>query len=119
MKILIVDNDPISVLLILNYLKFAKFNPDDIVHVNTGEKAIALYKENPSDFQFILMDVRLQSILTGYETTELIMNIAPVPIIVISANCTQDFPYAGHIDYLIKPFKKEQLIDILKKHYLI
>jgi CheY-like chemotaxis protein len=113
-KILIVDDSPIDGLLLREYLKRSGFNSSDILQVNTGIEAITLYKVNPSDFRFILMDVRLEGELDGYQTTQKLMDISPIPIIMQSAQYHPEHPEVGYCGYLPKPYRKEQLTNLLQ-----
>ena len=118
-KILIVDDSPIDVLLLREYLIRLNFKRENILHVSTGEEAIKLYKANPTSIKFILMDVRLTGKLTGYQTTSEIMKISPVPIIMESAQYLPEQPEVGYVGYLPKPYSKEHLSELLTSLSLI
>ena len=118
-KILIVDDSPIDVLLLREYLKRLNFKREDILHSDTGNEGVALYKANPKQFKFILMDVRLIGNLTGYETTSKLMKIYPIPIIISSAQYKPEHPESGYVGYLLKPYSKQHLFDLLTSLNLI
>ena len=86
--------------------------------VETAQNAQeALQKINNSDFDLILMDLHMPE-MDGYELTERIRTnnkMKTIPIIALTAAATLSeinkcFD-VGMNDYLIKPFKKEELIS--------
>ena len=93
------------------------------VFVNTGQGALDTYKENPSRFPLILMDVSMP-VLDGYQATRAIreheaeLNLKAIPIIALTGhalkNDREDCLNAGMNDYLSKPVKQIQLIEKLE-----
>ena len=57
----------------------------NVLTVNTGEKAIAIAKEN-DDIDLILMDINLGRGIDGTETAELILKDFNVPIVFLSSH---------------------------------
>ena len=109
-KVLIVDDDPVNLLL----LKKALGGIYDISSAINGYDAITLVKENPPDI--ILLDVMMPD-LSGFDVCCKIKAeeiYADIPIIFLSAADNTFFELAGlkagGIDYLTKPVN----IDLLK-----
>ncbi len=114
-KLLIVEDDP------LNFAYFAEILDGfkmDIHHVNTAVKAIEIVKD--IKFDLILMDIQLPG-KDGNFAISKIKKISPeIPIVAQSAyafeNEKQDSFNAGCDDYITKPIKKNELINVLKKY---
>lgn len=87
-----------------------------------GIEAINMYFDHHYDL--VLMDVQMPS-MSGYEATQRLREIetnnkqARIPIIALTANVAVDSRdsciAAGMDDFLIKPFRKEDIIKILEK----
>jgi CheY-like chemotaxis protein len=91
----------------------------NLIVVATGKDAIEAVRKGTVDL--ILMDVRLPD-MTGYEVVEEIRKIKPdVKTIIQTAYASHDERAkaleAGCIDYLSKPVKNEQLIEMLISHF--
>ncbi len=90
-----------------------------LIVVATGKDAIEAVQKDAIDV--ILMDVRLPD-MTGYEVVEEIRKIKPeVKTIIQTAYASNDERAkaleAGCIDYLSKPVKNDQLIEMLFLHF--
>ncbi len=112
-EIMIVEDEETNYRLIESMLK--KYKPV-LVHFYDGENAVE-YIEKGGQPQVILMDIRLPGI-DGLETTRRIKALKPnIPIIAQTAYAmTGDYERcksAGCDDYLTKPFRRQQLINIL------
>ena len=92
----------------------------DITMVDDGEQALEAYKKD--QFDLILMDVQMP-VLNGYEATRMIRDLeAPkgihTPIIALTAYAMKSDKdqciEAGMDDYIAKPFKRQQFIDVVK-----
>src|SRR5690606_18983608 len=84
-----------------------------------GEAALQLLQEN--DFDLVLMDCNMP-VMDGYETTRRIREQAQwhdLPIIALTANAMEEdrqrCTEAGMNDYLVKPFKREDLQNMMNK----
>ncbi len=79
--------------------------------VNRGDQVIDLFNSHPPDL--VLLDVMLPG-LDGVEVCKLIRNKSMVPIVMLTAKGdTQDVVLgleAGADDYMIKPFKPQELV---------
>jgi CheY-like chemotaxis protein len=113
-KILVVDDDNISVILLTNYLK----NIDaDFIIARNGEEAIELFNQN-ADVDLILMDIKMPK-LNGLEATKQIKAKNPiVKIIAETAFAMVDDERkaleAGCDAYITKPINGEKLSGMVK-----
>ncbi|MBF0216822.1 MAG: response regulator [Candidatus Omnitrophica bacterium] len=113
-KILIVDDHPDSRLLLEVILKKMGGAFDTAVN---GKEAVEKVKHGGIDL--VLMDVRMP-VMNGYEAAIAIREInKEVPIVALTAHvmdwvegkCLK----AGMNDYMMKPFRQEQLVQMLRK----
>lgn len=84
-----------------------------------GSEAIRICSDNP-EIDLVLMDIRMP-LKDGYESTSEILKMRPeIPIVAQTAYGFQrDRTTAmekGCIDYLTKPFSREQLITVVRKY---
>ncbi|OFX24373.1 MAG: hypothetical protein A2041_09910 [Bacteroidetes bacterium GWA2_31_9b] len=112
-KLLVVEDTPSNFILIENYLRSTRIN---ILWAKSGKEAITLFKENPQ-IDIVLMDIQLPGI-NGYEATKLIKaQNKDVPVIAQTAYALSgEREYSineGCDDYISKPIKQENLIEIL------
>ncbi|MEW5844663.1 MAG: response regulator [Bacteroidota bacterium] len=113
-KILVADDDNISVILLTSYLK--GIDADFIVARN-GEEALNLFEQN-TDIDLILMDIKMPK-LNGLEATKQIKAKNPdVKIIVETAFAMVDDERkaleAGCDAYITKPINGEKLSGMVK-----
>ncbi len=124
--------DPLRVLVIEDNDLNAKFASAILKRLNyqvdwatDGKRGVEKFLEN--DYDLILMDIQMP-IMNGLKATreirqyeKLMETEHPIPIIAITAfafehdkqNCLD----AGMDDYLTKPYRPQQLIDIIKKFF--
>ncbi|MFJ2538266.1 MULTISPECIES: response regulator [unclassified Pseudomonas] len=114
--VLLVEDNPVNQTVIEAMLRSLGFT----VSVAT-DGAQAVQNAEASDFEMILMDCRLP-IIDGYEATRQIRRLpgrSAVPIIALTANALQGDREAclsaGMNDYLAKPFKRNDLQQILQR----
>jgi CheY-like chemotaxis protein len=113
-KILLVEDDPINRDVINWYLK----SLFDVSLAENGNEALEL--ANNTRFDLILMDINLGKGMNGIETAKKIreneQNLE-VPIVALTAYAMkgdkENFLASGFIDYLSKPFLKEELITLI------
>jgi len=117
-RILVAEDNPVNQEVILNILKLYGFQAD---LADDGLKALELWKKNPYDL--ILMDCQMP-VRDGYEVTEVIRDMEKeshthIPIVALTAHALkgdrEKCLAAGMDDFLSKPFKRQQLLDILRK----
>ncbi|RVD74749.1 response regulator [Pseudomonas koreensis] len=115
-NVLLVEDNPVNQTVIEAMLRSLGFT----VSVAT-DGAQAIRSAEGNDFEVILMDCRLP-IIDGYEATRqirLLPGRADVPIIALTANALQGDREtclsAGMNDYLAKPFKRNDLQQILQR----
>ncbi|MDZ8117242.1 ATP-binding protein [Pontiella agarivorans] len=125
-NVLVVEDNKVNRLMAKTFLKREGCH---VVEAENGQEALeALGLENgPADslhsFDIIVMDIQMP-VLDGLEATKLIRERENpdrrVPIIAFTAHAMQGdretFVAAGMNDYLAKPMRKQQLLDILQKY---
>lgn len=114
-EILVVEDEPSNYDLIRVFLK--KYNPN-LSWVQDGADAVEACKNKK--FNVILMDIQLP-FMNGLEATKLIKERdASTPIIAQTAYAMsqdrQKAINAGCDDYIAKPMKRKDLVDLIVKH---
>ena len=116
-KILFVDNDKFS----RDFIKISLKNFYEVEVTENGESAIQ--KVNESIYAAILMDIGLGSGMNGIETAKEIRKIngyETTPIIAVTAFAMkgdkEKMLSNGLTDYISKPFMRQEIINLLKKH---
>ncbi len=120
-KILIAEDNPVNVLVLKRYLQ--QWHVECDVAEN-GQ--IALDLMGLKNYDIVLMDLQMP-VMDGYEASRQIRLLtdrnAAIPIIAITASLVGDIQKtieeSGMNDWLMKPFKPEDLYDIVKKYALI
>ena len=117
LRVLIVEDDETADLFLSEILEE---NCKALLHTRSGSEAIEICKANP-DIDLILMDIKLPG-LDGYATTREIRKFNREIIIIAQTAyaLTGDRKKAidaGCNDYLAKPVKKDELIDLIKKYF--
>ena len=115
LKILIVEDDLISKLLLYNSLKKLT---SKIRSVTTGSKAVEACREE--NFDIVLMDIKLPNI-NGYEATRQIRQFNQKVVIIAQTahgllGDRAKALMAGCNDYLSKPINKKDLIALIQKY---
>jgi class 3 adenylate cyclase len=116
-RILIVDDIEENLRVLTETLTEEGFYP---LQAKSGERAIAIAKKAKPDL--ILLDIKMPG-MDGYETIAKLKSdpeTAPIPVIFISAlNQIEDKVKgftAGAVDYVSKPFQKEEVIARVGTH---
>ena len=116
-NILVVDDNPNNLRLIMGMLKNLNFN---VRPAKDGQTALNSARSNPPDL--ILLDILMPGI-DGYETCRQMKadeRLKDIPIIFISAlNATIDIVKAfdvGGVDYINKPFNKDEFLARVTTH---
>jgi signal transduction histidine kinase len=109
-KILVVEDDPVSFLLLKEIFKPTNYQ---IFHAENGQEGVRFAKEHP-DLDLILMDVNLP-LLNGHDATREIRVFNPsIPIIAQTANAMMGDKEkaldAGCSDFITKPIQAKILL---------
>jgi signal transduction histidine kinase len=115
--VLIIDDSPVNLMLLYNILEKHNLR---VVLANSGEQGLALAKQSPPDI--VLMDVIMPG-WDGYETCRHFKqdaSLVKIPILFLSAlgdtvNKVRALQ-AGGVDYISKPFQKEELLARVETH---
>jgi hypothetical protein len=114
--ILLVEDDQTSIVVLEWMLVSENFR---IVKATTGREAVESFKENP-EISLILMDLKMPD-MNGFEATAEIRKHNPhIPIIAQTAYALagdkQKALEAGCTDYLAKPIRKTELLNMINKY---
>ncbi len=117
-KILIVDDEPVNLQVLVNYLSLHNYTT---ARASSGREALEIIQQG---FQpdLVLLDVMMPR-MTGYEACRQIRQLFPaseLPVVLLTAknqvsDLVQGFR-AGANDYLTKPISKDELIARIKTH---
>ena len=113
--ILIAEDDDTSYTLLQVYLSKENYR---LLRAVDGRETIEMFKDNP-DIALILMDLKMP-VMDGYEATREIKKInKDIPIIAQTAYAlsgdNQKALDAGCDEYVIKPIKRSELLEKLKR----
>lgn len=115
--ILVVDDNADNLRIVSNFLKEKDYK---IALATDGPTAIKIAEENRIDL--ILLDIMMPD-MDGFETCELLKSnplTRDIPVIFLTAkNETDDIVKGfriGGVDYITKPFRKEELYMRVKTH---
>jgi CheY-like chemotaxis protein len=116
MKTVLVAEDEESNYELVRIVLQKRYN---LLRAHNGIEAVTMYEEDKPDL--ILMDIRMPE-MDGLDATRIIKEVnQEVPIIALSAFAfpenISEAKAAGCNDFLAKPFKVEDLIEIIK-HYI-
>ncbi len=114
-KILVVDDEPVNIQVLINYLSLENYN---VVTATNGQTGLKLIDE--VDFDLIILDAMMPK-MSGYEVCKRIRkkyNLIELPILMLTANSQLSnicLAYdCGINDYVTKPFEKQELIARIK-----
>jgi len=113
-SILVAEDDDQNFNLIMHQLADPNIK---IARAMNGKEAFDLCKSK-KDFNIVLMDIKMP-VMDGYMATELIKKTHPnLPVIAQTAFVTEKEKAmaCGCDDFISKPFKKEVLLSIIRKH---
>ncbi len=117
MKILIVEDDAPSEMLLSIYVK--EFC-NEVLKARSGSEAIEICRNNP-DIDLILMDIQMFD-LNGYEATRQIRQFNEDAIIIAQtafglSGDRKKAIEAGCNDYISKPIRKSELLALIQKYF--
>lgn len=114
-EILIIDDDILNVKVLKSRLEEEKFK---VVSASNGQQGLEMAKKiNPS---LIILDIMMPG-MDGYTFVKKLKfdnDIKNIPVIILSGQeKMQDlFAMEGITDYLVKPYKPKELLEIVNKH---
>jgi len=117
-NVLIVEDNPVNMLMAQTMLKQTGFK---IHAASNGQIALDIYNNN--DLDLILMDCQMP-VMDGFTASREIRELEKqsarhIPIIALTANAFKEDKQAcleaGMDDFLSKPFKKKQLLDVMQQ----
>ncbi|MCX6988245.1 MAG: sigma-54 dependent transcriptional regulator [Chlamydiae bacterium] len=113
-KVLLVEDDPLMKAFVIEVLQRKRWQ---VVHADTGRKAIDLIKKEI--FDLIISDIRLPD-LSGIEVLREAKEVYPKTIFILttayaSVETAVEAMRLGAFNYLIKPFPKETLETVIEK----
>jgi CheY-like chemotaxis protein len=119
--IMVVEDDPINMMLITEVLTKMGFL---VIKADNGRKALEILPQH--DPALIFMDVNMPE-MDGYATTRLIRQMPEpwcnLPIIALTADAMigdkERCIEAGMDDYVSKPFRLDEIEEVLKKRVLV
>ncbi|MDG1278785.1 MAG: ATP-binding protein [Algoriphagus sp.] len=114
LKILIVEDDAVSALLLQKALEK---NKHEILGIaDSGEKALELLTQNHADI--VMMDINLAGELDGIKTTEIINEKYDIPVVYLSASSDAEtlnkVVGTNPSAYVIKPFNIRELNMVIE-----
>jgi len=114
LKILIVEDDAVSALLLQKALE--KNNHEILGIADSGEKALELLTLNHADI--VMMDINLAGELDGIKTTEIINEKYDIPVVYLSASSDAEtlnkVVGTNPSAYVIKPFNIRELNMVIE-----
>jgi CheY-like chemotaxis protein len=121
-KILLVDDNAINLVIAKRFLNKWQLEVDV---AKNGKEAVD--KVKAQDYGLIFMDINMPE-MDGYEATRIIRSFKEekyqrLPIVALTASVFDALKYqaveAGMNDYLSKPFKPQELYDMVDKHMIV
>lgn len=119
-KILVVDDIGKNIQLVASILKEQNYT---IGFATDGQKALDSMRK--TKFDLVLLDV-MMPVLDGYQTCEIMKKdplLKDIPVIFLTAKVDSDSIIKGFklgsVDYISKPFNKEELLMRVKTHLML
>ena len=114
-KILLVDDAGFMRMMIKNYLSKAGYG--EFVEGSDGQQAVALYQQEKPDL--VIMDITMPN-MDGIQALGEIMKVDPkAKVIMCSAmgqeSMVMDAIRLGAMDFIVKPFKQERIVQTVNK----
>jgi DNA-binding NtrC family response regulator len=90
----------------------------DVVFAESGDDAIQKMKTSPTDM--VILDIKMPR-KDGLETLKEIKKVSPMANVIIatgykSVDTAQEAMRLGASDYIVKPFDRETISKVVKKH---
>ena len=117
--VLVVDDDPVVVHLIESMLARASFH---VASVQSGSEALTMLHEHPDQVALVFVDLAMPGI-SGFDLARE-MKATPatsgIPLVAVTANfgpeLGEEVSASGIEEVIEKPFRGEQLVDVLRRH---
>jgi CheY-like chemotaxis protein len=118
LRLLLVEDNPMNVLLARKYLEKWNLTPD---HATDGQ--IAVYMVQQNQYDLVLMDLQMP-VMDGFEATRQIRGLGEayryLPVVALTADTVADVrekaTAAGMTDFLTKPYNPADLYKILERY---
>lgn len=121
-RIIVVDDEPDLLTMVVRYLKAWNFDVDGFTD---PVEALGYFQKNPSFFSLVLTDVRMPRV-SGIELAQHILRIRPdIKIMLMTAfqidslDLERSLPIVKHSDILEKPFRLAEICSGVKKQLQI
>ncbi len=114
-KIMVVDDAGFMRKMVQTHLTSVGYN--NFIEGEDGEQAVALYQEHSPDL--VIMDITMPN-LNGIQALEKIKSIDPAAKVVMCSAMGQESMVMeaiklGALDFIVKPFKQERIIQTVTK----
>jgi PAS domain S-box-containing protein len=114
--VLIAEDVESNFQLLVGFLSLSNVN---LIHARNGKEAIEICKSGKK-IDLVLMDIKMP-IMDGFEATGVITGMLPnVPVIAQTAYAFEsdkkNILTRGFIDYISKPYKKDDLVELVEKY---
>lgn len=117
-KILIVDDEPLSIEALRHYLTEAGYEVDE---AENGVVAYAMLSQDPNRYSAVVLDWMMPE-LSGIELVEQLQRselLNHIPVVMLTGVDERDqiieAVQAGVFDYLIKPVEKDLLVPMVEQ----
>ena len=112
---LLVVDDETQIRMIIK--KYAEFEGNSVTEAVDGMDAVNIYRQNPADFDLIIMDVMMPE-LDGFSAVSEIRKVGKTPVLMLSARGEEYDRIHGFElgidDYVVKPFSPKELMMRVK-----
>lgn len=122
-KILIVDDEPISLKIMADYLEGS--TELTLEKAQNGKEALTKLEKNPSDYAVLVID-RIMPFMSGLELIQIMQKskkLKDIPVIMLTGMGEKadiiDAVEAGVFDYLTKPVEKKLLVDLVHRALVV
>jgi len=115
-KVLIVDDEPVSLKMLSGYLRDINY---EFEQAENGKKALQILEKNPTSFGVVILD-RLMPHMSGIELLNIMKQnkkLVKIPVVMLTGlDNNEDIIeaiQAGAFDYLTKPVEKDLFLKLV------